>query len=167
MGNAIAADKSYCSRGAKSIVAQNSLLIERSCCGRRPGVCVVVHHLVAQCRNRKGVTGRAHVGSCDRRSGDRLDGRRGIRVRAIRRVVGFCEGCRRNHGRIQIIGICRHERVLVAEVAVIRIELRISDQLSSGRGTKPRIEDWARVVHTSEHHPRRISGRVGRVDLPR
>src|SRR5437016_11071041 len=63
MGNAIAADKSYCSRGAKSIVAQNSLLIERSRCGRRPGVCVVVHHLVAQRRNRKRVTGRAHVRS--------------------------------------------------------------------------------------------------------
>src|SRR5438309_10463100 len=104
MGNAIAADKSYCSRGAKSIVAQNSLLIERSYYGRRPGVCVVVHHLVAQCRNRKGVTGRAHVGS-NSIAIHFLDGGRPRQIAAVRIVVSRARKDGGGHNRgIYVLG---------------------------------------------------------------
>src|SRR5438552_13588955 len=124
MGNAIAADKSYCSRGAKSIVAQNSLLIERSQCGRGPGVCVVVHHLVAQCCNRKAVTGRAHVGS-NSIAIHFFDGGRQVRIVAVRIVVSRARkgGGGYNRG-IHVLGLPRHEWDFVAELSVLRSEER-------------------------------------------
>src|SRR5205807_10119578 len=65
------------------------------------------------------------------------------------------------HRSVQVVGIGGHERVLVAEVAVIRVEVRIGDQTA---------RRWARnrtwIVHAGNHHGWSIAGGVGRIDLP-
>ena len=93
-----------------------------------------------------------------------LDRRSRIRVFAVRQVVPIRERHGGNDRRVHVGGGARHERPLVAEVAVRRVVGRIGDHLTQGRRTGPRIEDGTRVVHAREGHLRHVAGRVRRID---
>ena len=135
-------------------MALDRLLIvwNRRCGGTDVGV--VRHHLVAQCVDRECVTRCAHPWA-DLIAIHLCDGRRSIRIGAVRVVVaGAGEGRSRRHRRVHVLRLARHERDLVAELAVLRVKERIR------RGAR------ARIVHAGDHHGRRIAGRIRRVDLP-
>ena len=153
-------------RAAEPIVAGHHLLVEGAHRGRGPGIAIVRDRHVPRYHARRDrglavdrvnvqrMTGCTHIGS-DSIAVDFADRRRGIRVGAVRVVVpGTREGgCGRDR-RVHVLGLRRHERDLVAELAVLRVEQRIRGAAS------------ARVVHARDHHRGRIPGRIGRVDFP-
>src|SRR5205807_1556312 len=142
------------SRRAKAIVARDGLQVVWSGCGRGTGVRVVGYHLVAQGRDSEDLTGTADPWS-NPIPIHFLNRRRGIRIGAVRIVVPRTrEGGRGHYRRIHVLRLSRHERDLVAEVAVLRVKQRIGSRSRSG------------VVHTGDHHGGRITRRVGRVDFP-
>ena len=108
----------------EAIVAGNGFLIEWCRCGRGPGVPVVSHGLVAQRLDRQGLAGCAHPRSYPI-AVDFADRRRGCRVGAVNMVVALGEGGRGHDWRIQVLGCAGHERQLVTELAVARVEQRI------------------------------------------
>ena len=141
---------------SEAIVARDLLLIEWSHCGRWTAVSVAVDVLVAQRCDGEGVarTAITHPRTRDVRTGHAGDGRRGVGVVAVRMVVAFREGGGGHHRRVEISGLARHERQLIAELAVAWLVQRI------------RGRSRARIVHTRHHHGRAISRGVGRVDFP-
>ena len=143
---------------------------------------MVQHDLVAHRGDRDRPSRRAHPRT-DPGAVDARDHRRAVRVIAIRRVVAFRERGDRHHRSIQVGRVRRHERPLVAERAVGRVEPRVGDhrrrrrlrghapqrESRRGRGGRRgahRRHDRARVVHAGEQHARRVPGRVRRIDLP-
>src|SRR5205807_3385447 len=106
-GIAIAATPRWC--WPKAIVARDSLGIERSRRGRRPGVRIAGHKLVAQSRDRDRVTGCTYPRS-NAIAIHFLDRRRKCRVGTVRIVVPCArEGGRRHYRRIHVLGLPRHE----------------------------------------------------------
>jgi len=116
----------------------------------------------------QGVTHCAHPGSgttTARIAGDGGNRRGCIRVGAIRWVIALREGRRRHHGRVHVLGLSRHERDLVAELAVRRVVQRIGDE-RAGEIERIRV-DRTRIVHARDHHRGCVPGRIRWVDLPR
>ena len=70
-------------------------------------------------------------------------------------VIAFREGGRGDHRRVKISGLSRHERQLIAELAVARLE----------QGIRDRCTAW--VVHAQDHHHGHITGRGGGVHSKR
>ena len=95
-----------------------------------------------------------------------LDDRRRIRVLGIRQVVVVRERLGRRHRRIHVGREARHERRLVAEVAVRRVVRRVRDHLAVGRRLRIQVLDRARIVHAGDRHLRRVARRVRRVHFP-
>ena len=144
----------------------NKLLVVGSSRSLRPGVGVVGHHLVTQCSNREGVTRRAHPRS-ESVAIHFLDRGCGIGIGAVHIVVARTResGCRHDR-RIHVLRLSRHERDLIAELAVLRAEQRIRNHLVVGGRSRIRVQDRSWVVHASDHHRWPIPGRVGGVDFP-
>ncbi len=88
-------------------------------------------------------------------------GRRGVGIRAIRRVVSGRKGLHRHDGRVHVLRQPWHERNLIAELTVGRVIERVTDGLARVRRVR-----HVGVVHAGDHHVRRIAGRVGWVHLP-
>ncbi len=148
---------------AKTIVACDEFLVVRSTGRCRSRVCVVGYHLVAQRGEGQGVICCADPGSraaAARIARHALDHRRGIRVRAIRRVVAFSERRDRNHRRVQVSGITRHKWHFITEGAICRGVIRIRDHGAT------RTRDRPCIVHARNHHVGRVTGYVGYVDFP-
>ncbi len=103
----------------------------------------------------------------DRITRDTLDGRCGIRVVTIRRVVTISERRNGNNRCIHVSCVGRHERPFVAEVAVAGVVAWISNHLPQGWRARTCIQDWARIVHARDLHGWCVTGWVGRIDLPR
>ena len=146
--------------GPKAVVAGDELLVVREGACGGTGIRVVRHDLVAKGGNRDLMADCAYPRS-RAIAVHSQDCRSAVRVVAIRRIVAFGKSRRGNHRSVQVVGIGGHERVLVAEVAVIRVEVRIGDQ-TAWRWARNRT----RIVHAGDHHPRRIAGRVRWIDLP-
>ena len=146
--------------GPKAVVASDELLVVREDACGRAGIRVVRHNLVAEGGNGNFMANCAYPRS-RAIAVHSQDCRSAVRVVAIRRIVAFGKSRRGNHRSVQVVGIGGHERVLVAEVAVIRVVVRIGDQ-AAWRWARNRT----RIVHASNHHPRRIAGGVGWIDLP-
>ena len=173
---------------AKPIVPGNGLLIER--CGRRAraGEGRVRNHLgarvgrivVTQAADGQRLTRSANPGSRATTTGGAGHGGHGwrqIRVLAVGQVIAVGEGLGRDHRRIHVLGLARHERRLVTEVAIRRAVGGIGDLLGEvgrcheGAGgvhvaSRYRVgpRDRARIVHARDHHLRHVTGRVRRVD---
>jgi len=79
--------------------------------------------------------------------------------------IALREGRRRHHGRVHVLGLSRHERDLVAELAVRRVVQRIGDE-RAGEIERIRV-DRTRIVHARDHHRGCVPGRIRWVDLPR
>ncbi len=158
-------DRARAASRPETVMALDELLVERRRRRGRPGIAAVRHDLVSQRVDRQGVQRCAHPGSAaasrqgiTQHGGDR---RRGIGIRAIRRVVS---GRKRLHGHdrgVHVLRLAGHERDLVAELAVGRVVQRIADGLAGMRRV-----GHVRIVHAGDHHGRRVAGRVRRVDLP-
>ena len=144
----------------EAIVPQDGLLVVRSRRCRRPRIRIVSRRLIAQRCDRDGFSGCAHPRS-DAIAIDFLDGGREVGIVAIRVVVTRTgEGRRGRDGGVHVLGLPRHERNFVAELAVFRIEQWIRNHRAVGPG------DRSRIVHAGDHHRRRITSRVGRIDFP-
>src|SRR4029077_13888439 len=92
---------------------------------------------------------------------DFSDGGRLSWVGAVRIVVPRSHKARRgHHRRIKVAGRTGHVRVLIAELAVERVEQGIGDGRAIGAGNR------SRVVHALDHHGGRVTRRVGRVHFP-
>ncbi len=117
-------------------MAREEFLIEWSSGRLWTGVGRVRHLLVAQRRDRHRVIvaaisrRAAYPGPCIARTGNRIcrvvadnagDGRSSIWVGAIHRVIALRERRSRYHRRVHVLGLSRHIRNLVAELAVGRV----------------------------------------------
>ena len=133
--------------------------------GERSGVGRVHDRAVAQCGDRQRAAGGRQVRTkpC---AVHPSDGRCGIRVFAIGRVVARGEGRDRQHRRVQIVGQPRHERLGVAEVAVGRVVGGVGDHLADGGRADARVQDRARVVHAGDQHVGAVARRCGWVHQP-
>ena len=96
-----------------------------------------------------------------------LDRGCGIGIGAIHIVVARTgeSGCRHDR-RIHVLCLSRHERDLIAELAVLRAEQRVRNHLVVGGRSRIRVHDGSWVVHAGDHHRRPIAGRVGGIDFP-
>src|SRR5205807_9654998 len=92
-----------------------------------------------------------------------LDGRCSIRVRTIWWIVALGERRCWNYRRVQVGGIARHQGPFIAEVAIIRVVVGISDELS----WVSRIRNRTRIVHAENHHVWPVPRDIRRVHLPR
>ena len=95
-----------------------------------------------------------------------LDDRGRVRILGIRQVVVIRERLGRRHRRVHVGREARHERRLVAEVAIGRVVGRIRDHLAVSRRRRVQVLDRTRVVHARDRHLRRVAGRVRRVHFP-
>ena len=154
-------------RRAEPVVAQYRLRAERSRRSARSRVSIVRYLLITQSMDRQRFACRAHPRS-NTVAVNFADRGCCIRICAVRVVVACACECRsRHHWRVHVLGLTRHERNFIAELAVLRVKQRIGNHLSVGRRAYSCIQDRTRVVHTRHHHCGPVSGRVRWVYFPR
>ena len=149
------ADCNFARGSSKAVMARDLLLVVRGRGGGRSAVAVPVDRLVAQRRDGQRMSCRA-----DPRTGRVTDdaghGRCRVRKGAIWRVIAARgERLHRHNRRVEVPRLTGHERQLIAELTVARLEQRI----------RRRAE--ACIVHAHGHHRRGVARRVGRIDFPR
>src|SRR4029077_3060676 len=127
-----AADRDRARAAAKPIVPGNALLVERR--GRRARTAegrvrndlgaLTRRIVVTEAADDQVVTRSTHPGSRATTVGiarHRGNGRGQVRVFAVGQVIPVGEGLGRDHRRIHVLGLARHEGRLVTEVAVRRV----------------------------------------------